>query len=130
NSMQRTVNSGKLRDLHGRLEAFDTVLSACGKEADPTAQWLATAHARLAAEALDEASRAFDRGRAADFPVDEYEAFALTAFPGAKVLPEWQELQRRRTAGASRYSPASLFSAVRRRAREEIGAARWWWEGV
>jgi hypothetical protein len=131
-SMQRTVNAGRMRDLRARLAAFDSVLAR--REGDiPDARGLRqVARQRLARQALDNACRAFDRGRTGTEPVDEYAQFALDADPGARSLPEWRSLMRRRRLGArlSPFCPPFLIGAVMRRIGEEIAAARWWRIGI
>ena len=99
-SMQRTVNAGRLRDLRGRLDAFE---SALGRPTAPllhAPELLALARAKLASEALEQACHAFDRGRTANEPIDEYVAFALQAHADATALPQWRALKRRRRVGA------------------------------
>lgn len=131
-SMLRTVNSGKLRDLRGRRDAFDAILCDQSLGVVDASDLLQTVRRRLAAEALDEACRAFDRGRTHSEPVEEYVAFALDTCPDARSLPSWRGLKRRRRIGArlSPWCPPFLFDAVLRRIREEIGAALWWWRGI
>jgi len=129
-SMQRTANAGKVVDLRGRLAAFDSVLGEQSRSLQP--DLLRTAHLRLAAEALDAACRAFDRGKTRTEPVEDYVAFAMEASPEAQSLPEWRRLLRRRRVGPrwSRYCPPFVLRAVLRRAVEELAAARWWRTGV
>jgi glycosyltransferase involved in cell wall biosynthesis len=131
-SMQRTVNSGKLKDLRGRLAAFDSVLIGQSEDISNIDDLLTMVHIRLATEALDEACRAFDRGRAHTEPVDEYMAFALEAYPEAESLPQWRSLQRRQRVGPrwSPYWPPFMIRTVIRRASEEIARAHWWRNGV
>lgn len=131
-SMQRTVNAGKMVDLRGRRAAYDSVLVKRSRNIPNADDLLRTANIRLAEEALDAACRAFDRGRTCSEPVDDYIAFALQTYPEATSLPQWRSLQRRQRVGArwSPYCPPFVVNAVLRRAAEEIGAARWWRNGI
>lgn len=131
-SMMRTVNAGKLKDLRGRLAAFETVLAGRSRDVPDAERLLAMARSRLAGEALDRACRAYDRGRAAHEPVEEYVAFALEACPGAEALPQWRALRQRRWIGArwSPYFPPFALRVLARRAEEEMAAARWRRHGV
>jgi len=131
-SLQRTLHAGKLIDLRGRLAAFDSVLAERSRN-DPNAQnLLMTAHIKIAAEALDDACRAFDRGKTDTEPVDDYVAFALESYREAPSLPEWRRLWWRRRIGArwSHYCPPFVLRAVVRRAVEELWAVCWWRSGV
>lgn len=131
-SMQRTVNAGKLRDLQGRLAAFDSILVRHSRNIRNADELMRIVRLRLAAEALDSACRAFDRGRTHTEPVDGYIAFALQACGDATSLPQWWSVQRRQRVGArwSPYYPPFVLSAVVRRTKEEIGVARWWRNGI
>jgi hypothetical protein len=130
--MQRTINAGKLQDLRARLGAFESILGVRDREIPDADRLLTTARRRIAAEAIDEACRAFDRGRTGTEPVEEYIAFALKAYSEATSLPQWRSVKRRERIGA-RWSPRwppFLLAAVLRRAREEIESARWWRSGI
>jgi hypothetical protein len=131
NSMQRTVNSGVMTDLIGRREAFISTFAAAGDRVPGAAELEATVRRTLAAEALDEACRIYDRdvvdpqleGRLVDF--------ATTTYPAAASLPEWSGLQKRRKRGRqSRWLPSSLLAAATRRGRWEIARLRWIRTGV
>ena len=61
NSMQRTVNAGVMTDLIGRREAFISTFAAAGERLPGAAELEATVRRTLAAEALDEACRIYDR---------------------------------------------------------------------
>jgi Glycosyl transferase family 2 len=131
-SMQRTVNAGRLRDLRGRLDAFE---SALGQPTAPllhAPELLALARAKLASEALEQACHAFDRGRTANEPIDEYVAFALQAHGDATALPQWRALKRRRRVGAdwSQWYPPFLVQTALSRALNELRAAHWRRHGV
>jgi hypothetical protein len=127
-SMQRSVHAGILFDLRGRRAAFDSVFAAeAGTLAGATGLHDA-ARRRLAADALDRACRAYDRGRAADEDIDGLTAFATETWPAATDLPEYARLQARMAAGpdTSAPRPRYLARALTRRAGEEV--ARWRWQ--
>ncbi len=131
NSMQRTTNAGHLFDLQGRRDAFDYTL-AWAQTLDPPVlpaaeALLVTARRTIAGQALDQACRAYDRGRTAELDVDELVRFALETSPDATRLPQWSALNRRRLVGAryARYAPPFVGRAVLRRASEEIADRRW-----
>ena len=130
-SMQRTTNAGHLVDLKGRRDAFDYTLAWSRTLdrpvlTDPEAL-LATARRSIAAQALDRACRAYDRGRTGEFDVDELVQFALDTTPDAMDLPQWGALNRRRRIGAqyAKYVPPFIGRAALRRASEEIADRRW-----
>jgi glycosyltransferase involved in cell wall biosynthesis len=131
-SMQRIVYVDKLKELRARRATFDSSLAHQPKSIPNADQLLRTAQRALAAESLENACRAFDRGRALAEPVDDYVAFAFESYPDAASLPEWRRLSWRRRVGArlSHYCPLFQLRAVVRRATEEIQAARWWRTGV
>jgi GT2 family glycosyltransferase len=131
-SMQRTVNAGPLRDLRGRLAAFESVLADLAGQDPASTELLMLARRGLAREALTNACRDLDRGRVASEPVEDYVAFALATYPDARSLPQWTRLQRRRSLGGrwSPYYPPFLLGAAMRRVAEEVGAARWWRRGI
>lgn len=131
-SMQRTVNSGKLRDLDGRLSAFETVLNDPDNPVANSGQMLRRARNRLASEALEEATRAFDRGRAGSVPIDSYAEFARRASTEVKHLSQWRALEWRRRIGVrwAPMFPPFLLQAALRPAMDELQAARWWRYGT
>jgi glycosyltransferase involved in cell wall biosynthesis len=127
-----TVCAGALLDLQERKLAFDAVFAGPGSRLAMGRDLHAMAGRALAAEALDRACRAYERGRADTDPVDELVAFAFKADPAAERRPQWRALQRRRRAGvsAARVRPRFLPTTVLRRAREEIAHRRWERTGV
>ncbi len=131
-SMQRTVNSGKLRDLEGRLSAFEAVLGQHDDAQGNRRRMLARARNRLAGEALEEVTRAFDRGRTLCVPAEHYVEFAQRASTEATSLPQWRSLQWRRRLGArwSPIFPPFLVEAALRPVRDELRAAKWWRDGT
>ncbi|CAN2533300.1 hypothetical+protein [Methylocapsa aurea] len=131
-SMSRTVNAGLLTDLIGRRDAFLGVLSTGGAGLAQTVDLEETVRRQIAAQALEQACRAYDRDRIASTPVDELITFSTATFSAAETLPQWRGLQRRRSRAQplSRWAPASIAAAALRRLREELAHARWLRTGV
>ncbi|HWF51154.1 MAG TPA: glycosyltransferase family A protein [Solirubrobacteraceae bacterium] len=126
-SMLRTISAGKVRDLQGRRGAFDAAFAAtAGTLPDARALHL-LARRSLAATALDEACRAFDRGHTEDWPVEDLVAFALTTCSDARRLDEWTRLEHRRSVGADRakWHPQFFADAVARRISDELRRRYW-----
>jgi glycosyltransferase involved in cell wall biosynthesis len=131
NSMQRTVNAGVMTDLIGRREAFISTFAAAGDRLPCAAELEATVRRTLAAEALDDACRIYDRDVVDPQLESRLVDFAMTTYPAAASLPEWSGLQKRRKRGRqSRWLPSSLLAAAIRRSRYEIGRMRWVRTGV
>lgn len=131
-SMQRTVNSGALHDHGGRRDAFDIVFSGPASRLPDADELHNCARKRLARQALDYSSHAYDRGRAADEPIDELVEFALDTWPQATSLSEWRALARRRRVG-ERYAPLTppfVARAALRRVQNERRWARWRRHGI
>jgi hypothetical protein len=126
-SMQRTVHAGVLFDLRGRRDAFEAALAGPAGALAGADELRAAVRRRLAAKALDRACRAYDRGRTGEVAVDELVAFAVDVWPGARLLPEWRALERRRSVGARRAPrhPRFVAAALARRIREERWRMRW-----
>lgn len=126
-SMQRTVNSGRVFDLHARRDAFDSVFAAQGAAVPGAHELHMLARRTLAKSALDRACRAYERRRTGEEVVQDYVAFALETHPGARELREWAALERRRAIGAARAprDPRCFTAALARRAREEVSRRRW-----
>lgn len=131
NSMQRTVNAGVIKDLIGRREAFVGAIALAGDRLPGAAELEAAVRRKLAAEALDDACRTYDRDQV-DLELErKLIDFAVTTHPAARSLPEWTGLQRRRKRGRqSRWMPRSLLAATIRRSRYEIAHLRWLRTGV
>jgi Glycosyl transferase family 2 len=127
-SMQRTIHSGMMVDFEGRRDAFDAVFATEAGGRLPDARRLhELARRNLAAAALDRACRAYERGRTDEHPAEELVTFALETWHGARQLPEWSALERRRSVGverAPRY-PRFVARALARRGAEEFG--HWVW---
>ncbi|MDB5610842.1 MAG: hypothetical protein JWP25_7742 [Bradyrhizobium sp.] len=131
NSMQRTVNAGVMTDLIGRRDAFISTFALAGNRLRGAVELEATVRCKLAAEALDEACRMYDRDQVDPGLEDRLVDFAMTTYPAAASLPEWSGLQKRRKRGRqSRWLPSSLLAAAIRRGRWEIARLRWVRTGV
>jgi Glycosyl transferase family 2 len=131
-SMMRTTFHAALADLQQRKAAFDALFRDHGQFVRDGArdQWLA--NKALAREALWTASRAFDRRRIGEVPVDDLIAFALATYTDARALPEFWGLQLRRRIGP-RWCPwlqPLMFSAVVHRGRDRLWWRRWQTSGV
>jgi hypothetical protein len=126
-SMQRTVYNGVLDDLGGRRDAFDHVFAGPASAFPDGEQLRAAARRALAAQALDRACRAYDRGRADGTDVDALAAFALDVEPASTELAEWRALELRRRIGPARAArmPRFVARALVRRAVEDARRVRW-----
>jgi len=131
-SFQRTIHAGVLIDLNGRRDAFDAVFAGVGGRLPEAEELRDQARRRIARQALDQACRAYDRGRVETEPVEDMVAIAFDAWPQARALPEWQALERRRRVGAARspWTPTFVAHAFMRRVREERIKARWRYHGL
>lgn len=131
-SMQRTVNAGNLRDLSGRLAAFESVLSRVSHLVPVADDLLQISRKAIASQALDAACCAIERGRAGEEPIDQYEMLAFQTYPASRTLREWQVLQTRRasSAGNARWNPAYVAATLKRRFLEERKWRHWWNSGV
>jgi glycosyltransferase involved in cell wall biosynthesis len=131
-SMQRTVNSGAISDHGGRRDAFDVVFAGPASGLAGAEELHARARERIARQALDYASHAYDRGRADREPIEELVELALETWPDSTSLPEWRGLARRRRVG-ERYAhrlPPFVAKAALRRVRNERRWARWRRHGI
>lgn len=128
-SMQRTMHTGQLFGLEARRAAFDAAFAAHAGSLPDAVELHDTARRALAAEALDRACHAYDRGRTADVdePIEGFAAFALQTWPAATELPQFRALERRRAVGPHRAArdPRFVARAITRRAMTE--AHRWHW---
>ena len=95
-SMSQTVGAGHMLDILERREVFATLFDGPGGRLPFADELHEAAKRALAAEALEEACRAYDRGRTGSVDVDEYVAFALETYDGTKNLPQWRALEWRR----------------------------------
>ena len=131
-SMSATVGSGAIVDLVERRTVFQLLFDRMGPRLADGERMRATAMSVLASEALERSSRAYDRGRTATQPVDEFVDFAAETFPDYTQLRAWRALQQRRRLGPTLSArwPPFLAAAVARRAGEELRYARWVARGV
>ncbi len=120
-NMQKSFSP--LADLSQRRLAYETVLERCGDLLPDAARLSDTVRRNLGREALWAASRAYDRGRTGQTPVDELVAFAFDCWPRAGSLPVYKGLQLRRRIGPRTmpYLQPFVLSAVARK------AGNWWW---
>jgi hypothetical protein len=121
-----------LADVSQRLLAFDRIFAEGSGRLSGASTMRKAAHRALAREALGHAISAYSRGIADSEPVDEFAAFALSAWPDAKHLREWQVL-RRLGAMHGRRSRQDLSLARREAMRNLRYALGWWrrkWAGV
>jgi hypothetical protein len=126
-SMSQTAGAGHMLDIRERREVFATLFDGPGGQLLFADELHETAKRTLAAEALEEACRAYDRGRTRSVDVDAYVEFALETYAGAKNLPEWRALERRRSVGpaAAPYTPIFYPRIIRRGLRYRFGYWRW-----
>lgn len=121
-----------LLDLNERRKAFDRFFAGDDSARLVDADALHAAAMRaLARQALWQASRAVDRGRATDL-VDELTEFALDACPGTRRLPEWRGLRLRQRIGEGRSLMFLPFVATGAAHRLDMHAnqVRWRFRGV
>jgi glycosyltransferase involved in cell wall biosynthesis len=114
-----------LVNLEQRRLAYEVLLERCGEAIPGATELSAAVHRKLAREALWLASRAYDRRRVPETPVDDLVAFARDCWPQASALPAYRGFQVRRRLGPT-VMPAVqplIFSAVLRKAR-----TWWWWQ--
>lgn len=131
-SWQRTLPDFYLKDLEARLNAFTDFFDGVAAEIPDAAALFRTARRAIAVNALDRACRAYDEGRAAEEPIDDYLALALEVWPDSPSLRKWHSIERRRatrTGGAGR---AQITNAVRfaRDIGDRFQWRRWRWTGV
>ena len=125
-SLQRTVHAGVLVDMEQRRDAFAWTFAGPGGLLPAAAELHDSARRALAAEALDRACQAYDRGRTAELPISQLVDFAVRLWPDASALPQWRALNRR--LRLSRYPylmPTFTGRAVLRRAIGESQRRRW-----
>ena len=82
-------------------------------------------HRKLAWQALWIAARAYDRGRTAEVPVAELEAFARDCWPEVRSLSSYRSLRLRRRIGPKfmPYLQPLILTAVARRAQGTVVVA-------
>jgi glycosyltransferase involved in cell wall biosynthesis len=122
NNMTKTRTT--LVDLRQRRLAYEAFLDRCGTGLPEAARLSDIVHRKLCWEALWSASRAYDRGRTEQTPVDELIAFALDCWPQARQMAVYRGLQLRTRLGPRvmpRLQPFVL-SAVGRKVQNQL----WW----
>jgi hypothetical protein len=126
-SMSQTIGAGRMLDLRERCEVFATLFDGPGRQLPSADELHATAKRTLAAEALEEACRAYDRGRTQTVDIDAYVSFALETYAWAKELPEWRALEWRRRVGAvaAPYMPIFYPRIIRRGLKCRFAYWRW-----
>jgi hypothetical protein len=126
-SMSQTSGAGHMLDIRERREVFATLFDGPGGQLPSADELHETAKRTLAAEALEEACRAYDRGRTRTVDVDGYVKFALETYAGTKNLPEWRALERRRWVGpaAAPYMPIFFPRIIRRGLQYRFDYWRW-----
>lgn len=124
-SMSQTDFSGQLDDLRQRKAAYDVVLEHAAHLSQPYRDELSsTVNRKLARQALYRASRAYDRRRTGQVPVDDLVAFAAACYPDYRHLREFAGLSVRRRIGpkAMPYLQPLVLTAVAHHTRERL----WW----
>jgi hypothetical protein len=126
-SMSQTIGAGHMLDIQERREVFATLFDGPGTQLPWADQLHEVAKRSLAAEALEEACRAYDRGRTQTVDVDAYVEFALQTCAAARGLPEWRALERRRRVGpaATPYMPIFYPRIIRRGLQYRFAYWRW-----
>jgi Glycosyl transferase family 2 len=126
-SMSQTAGAGHMLDIGERREVFATLFDGPGGQLPFADELHEAAKRSLAAEALGEACRAYDRGRTRSVDVDGYIEFALQTYSGTKRLPEWRALERRRLIGSSLapYMPFFFPAVIRRGLKSRLSYRRW-----
>ncbi len=132
NNMHHSFFDIILDDVTQRLRVFDIILTERSNLLTDANLMRGAAHRALAREALGHAISAYARGVADGESIDDYAAFALSAWPDARSFSEWRELCRIRDMNESRRRrDPSLI--VREAARNFKYSLRWRqrrWVGV
>lgn len=125
-SMTATVD--KLADLKVRVLAFRYFIEAVGSTMPNAEQADLAWRTALADEALDEACRAYDRGRTERVDVEGYLAVARDLLPeGYEQRPLWRAHQRRVRVGPelAPFTPFAAAAIARRRISHVRRYRRW-----
>jgi glycosyltransferase involved in cell wall biosynthesis len=131
-SMMRTVYRGSFVDLRQRKNVFDSFFDNHQSILKNAVLLQDLANRALAQEALWDACRAYDRDEVELCQAGELEEFALKAYVGAKDLPEYGALLRRRRLGSKLCHRTQVFAppAFVRRLRRWVLKERWKRRGV
>lgn len=121
-----------LSDVTQRLRVFDTIFAERSSLLIDADSMYSAAHRALAREALGHAISAYARGTADREPIDDYAAFALSTWPGARRLGEWRELCRLRnmTDRRLRCDPSVIMHEAIRNLKFTLRWRRRRWVGV
>jgi glycosyltransferase involved in cell wall biosynthesis len=113
-----TVDRDNVVDLRQRQLAFDVLLESCGDRLINPDHLYGVVHRKLSCEAIWRASRAYDRRRVNQVPVDDLVAFALDCWPAIARSPVHRGLRLRRVVGPRwmPYLQPFIWSAVIRSA--------------
>jgi hypothetical protein len=96
-----TQAKGTVFELEQRLASFEAVLDDSASDRE----LLAIARRSLARRALTEAIRAYHRGEADVWPVDELADFAGSLCPRSELRAQWAALERRKTGAKRSFHP-------------------------
>jgi hypothetical protein len=126
-----TGSNSRMTDLVERRRVFDTLFEGMATEVDEAERLHQMACRSLAAEALDEACRTYDRAHVQDSP-EPYVDFALDVYPAAASLREWRRLEARRRVGptVAPFIPHFFTVAATRGVRSRLSYRRWERHGV
>lgn len=122
-----TADAQHMVDIEARRDAFEIAFKSTAGQLPFADEMHEAAKRALAAEALEEACRAYDRGRTGSIDVDSYVRFALETYPDATNLSQWRALNRRRWVGPALAPVLPIFfpSILKRRLRYEYNYRRW-----
>ena len=131
-SMIRTVYRGSFFDLRQRKAVFDAFVQHHRSIVTDVDRLHDLARRTLAREALWDACRAYDRNQVEVSHADDLVEFALTTYAGAKSLPEFAALRRRRWLGPGICNRTQVFAApaLVRKIRRWALKRRWKRQGV
>jgi glycosyltransferase involved in cell wall biosynthesis len=127
-----TVQRVPVIDLQQRKAAYDAIFAEFGRSISDAVSLHREVNRKMAKEALWRACGAYHRRRLETTPVDELVAFAHSAYPDYKKLPEYWGLQWRQRVGArtSSYLRPIMMSAVYRRIRSWLWWKTWKMRGI
>jgi glycosyltransferase involved in cell wall biosynthesis len=131
-SMQRTQFKGDLVDMVERRAAFRSFLRLSSEKPGNWERLQRDAERALAKQALWDACRLYDHGRAEERQVQSLVQFALETWPEARSLPEFRALKRRQWLGEKICHLAQVFviPAAFRWAARWLRKQRWQRFGV
>jgi glycosyltransferase involved in cell wall biosynthesis len=131
-SMQRTQFQGNMVDMVERRAAFRSFLRLSSEKPGNWDRLQQDVDRALAREALWDASRLYDHGRAEEGQVQSLVQFALQTWPPARSLPEFRALERRQWLGAKVCHRTQIFfmPAALRWAGRWLRKQRWQRLGV